>query len=461
MVQLMLLDNCTVVTMDSERRILRDAAIVVQGNSIAAVGKSSELRPLYPAEPVRDLRGWVVTPGLIDGHVHLPQAILRGCGDEVPLWVWMAERIFILEGAFTAEDARISMRLAALEMLKAGTTAFLETLILGRHALGDLAEAVLATGMRAVLPRAITDGGGYLDESPLSEGLNEAPEVAIADALALAKQYRGSERIRIWFGPRSTGGISEELLREVVGLARSEGLGLCQHYAMTARERDWIRARYGTGQAEFAERVGMLGPDVVLVHACALEPDDIALMRGTGTSVVHCPTGPAKMGSGVTPVHLLHSAGINITLGTDAAAANNGADLMRDLKWVGYLQKLRHADPTVTTCEDVFEMATLGGARALGLEAITGSIEPGKRADLIVIRTDGPNWTPDPYPISNIVYSTTGADVDTVMVDGDILMEGRQMTQLDEERILFEARSAAEALFERTGVRITGRWPVS
>ena len=130
---LMLLDNCTVVTMDAERRILRDAAIAIQGNSIAAVGKSSEIRPLYPDEPVRDLHGWVVTPGLVDGHVHLPQAILRGCGDEVPLWVWMTERIFILEGAFTAEDARISMRLAALEMLKAGTTAFLETLILGRH----------------------------------------------------------------------------------------------------------------------------------------------------------------------------------------------------------------------------------------------------------------------------------------------------------------------------------------
>jgi cytosine/adenosine deaminase-related metal-dependent hydrolase len=457
----MLLDNCTVVTMDAERRILRDAAIVVQGNSIAAVGKSSEIRPRFPEEPVRDLHGWVVTPGLVDGHIHLPQAILRGCGDEVPLWVWMTERIFILEGAFTAEDARISMRLAALEMLKAGTTAFLETLILGRHALDELAEAVEATGMRAALPRGITDGGGYLDESPLSKGLYEAPEEAIADALDVAKQYRDSERIRIWFGPRSTGGISEELLRELVTLARAEGLGLCQHYAMTVRERDWIRARYGVGQAEFAERVGMLGPDVVLVHACALEPDDIALMRGTGTSIVHCPTGPAKMGSGVTPVHLLHSAGINITLGTDAAAANNGADLMRDLKWVGYLQKLRHADPTVTTCEDVFEMATLGGARALGLEAITGSIEPGKRADLIVIRTDGPGWTPDPYPVSNIVYSTTGADVDTVMVDGDILMEGRQMTHLDEERILFEARSAAETLFERTGVRITGRWPVS
>ena len=217
-------------------------------------------------------------------------------------------------------------------------------------------------------------------------------------------------------------------MRELVGLARAEGLGPLPALRHDRAREGLDPERYGIGQAEFAERVGMLGPDVVLVHACVLDADDIALMRGTGTSVVHCPTGPAKMGSGVTPVHLLHSAGVNVSLGTDAAAANNGADLMRDLKWVGYLQKLRHADPTVTTCEDVFEMATLRGARALGLESITGSIEPGKRADLIVIRTDGPNWTPDPYPVSSIVYSSSGADVDTVMVDGDILMEGRQMT---------------------------------
>jgi cytosine/adenosine deaminase-related metal-dependent hydrolase len=456
-----LLDNCTVVTLDAERRVLRDAAIVVQGNSIAAVGKSRDVRPQYPDEPVRDLEGWVVTPGLVDGHVHLPQAILRGCGDEVPLWVWMRERIFILEGAFTAEDARVSMRLAALEMLKAGTTAFLETLILGRHKLDELAEAVLATGMRAVLPRGITDGGGYLDESPLDPGLYEDPDVAIADALEVGKAYRDSERIRIWFGPRSTGGVTEGLMKELVALARAEGVGLCQHYAMTVRERDWIRKKHGLNQGEFAERVGMVGPDVVLVHCSALDPEEIAPLQGTGTSVVHCPTGPAKMGSGVTPVHELHSAGINLSLGTDAAAANNGADLMRDLKWVGYLQKLRHHDPTVTTCEDVYEMATLGGAKALGMDAYTGSIEVGKRADLIVIRTDGPNWTPDPYPVSNLVYSTTGADVDTVMVDGEILMEGRRMTRLDEERILAEARAAIASLFDRTGVRITGRWPVT
>ena len=157
---------------------------------------------------MRDLHGWLVMPGLVDGHIHLPQAMLRGCADEVPLWVWMAERIFILEGNYTAADVQASTRLAALEMIKAGTTAFLETLILGRHDLTSLAEEVIAgAGCGPCSHAAITDGGGYLDESPLHPGLDEAPEEAIADALAVAKQYRGSEQSAIWFGPRSTGGM--------------------------------------------------------------------------------------------------------------------------------------------------------------------------------------------------------------------------------------------------------------
>jgi cytosine/adenosine deaminase-related metal-dependent hydrolase len=455
-----ILDNCTIVTMDEERRVIRDGAVAVIGSSIEAVGKSAEVRGRFPEARVRDLRGWVVMPGLVDGHVHLPQALLRGSGDEVPLWVWMADRIFILEGAFTAEDARIAARLAVLEMLQSGTTAFLETLILARHHLQELAEVIAETGIRAVLPRAVTDGGGYLAEAPLNPGLDEAPEEAIADALAAAASWRDSDRIRIWFGPRSTGGCSERLIRQLVELARSEGIGLCQHYAMTDRERNYIRSRYGCSQSGFLERVGMLGKDVVLVHCCALEDEDIARLSGTGTSVVHCPTGPAKMGSGVTPVHKLLSAGVNVALGTDAAAANNGADLIRDLKWVGYLQKLAHADPTVTTREAILEMATRGGARATGLDHLIGSIEVGKRADVIVIRTDGVSWTPEFDVISNLVYATTGADVDTVMIDGEVLMEGREMKRLDEERILSDARRAAADLLERTRLEIPTTWPV-
>lgn len=457
----MVFDNCTVITMDPERRIITDAALVTDGDSIAAVGKSAAVRAAHPDDAVRDLHGWLVLPGLVDGHVHLPQAMLRGSADEVPLWVWMAERIFILEGNYTPADVQASTRLALVEMIKAGTTAFLETLILGRHDLSSLVEVIAESGIRAVLPRAITDGGGYLDESPLHPGLDEPHPEAIEDALAVAKQVSGSEHVRIWLGPRSTGGCSEGLLGELVALARREGMGLCQHYAMTDREQRYIAARYGCGQVEFLERLGMVGADVVLVHCCALDADDVERLRGTGTSVVHCPTGPAKMGSGVTPVRALLEAGINVSLGTDAAAANNGADLIRDLKWVAYLQKLLQHDPTVVTAEQVLEMATIGGARALGLEHLSGSLEVGKRADFIVVRTDGPGWVPTLNPVANFVYSTTGADVDTVVVGGKVLMEARNLTTLDEERVLADARKAVVDLYRRTGVATPSSWPLS
>jgi len=455
-----ILDNCTAVTLGPRREIVTDAAVAVVGTTIEAVGKSADVRRRFPDEPVRDLHGWVVMPGLVDGHFHLPQTLLRGAADELPIPRWMADRIFPLEGAFTPEDARASARLAVLEMLKAGTTAFLETLILGRHGLGELSEAIAETGIRAVLPRGITDGGGYLDSAPLHGGLEESPDDALADALAAAERWRGSDRIRIWLGPRSTGGCSEPLLRRLVETARAEGMGLCQHYAQSAREPGFIRERFGASQGEFLERLGMLGPDVVLLHCTALEPDDIETLRGTGTHVVHCPTGPAKVGNAVTPVHELLESGVNVSIGSDGAPANNGCDIIRDLKWVGYLQKLRRRDATVVPAERVLEMATLGGARALGLGEITGSLEPGKRADLIVIRTDGPHWTPNLNWVSNLVYASSGADVDTVIVDGEVLMEDRVMTKLDEERIIAEARERSAGLFERAGVEVPRPWPV-
>jgi cytosine/adenosine deaminase-related metal-dependent hydrolase len=454
-------DNCTVITVDRGRRIITGAAVAVEGDSIAMVGKSGLVRAAYPAAPVRDLHGWLLLPGLVDGHVHLPQAMLRGSGDEVPLWIWMAKRIFILEGNYTPADVRASTRLAIVEMIKAGTTAFLETLILGRHDLSSLAGMISETGIRAVLPRAVTDGGGYLDESPLHPGLDEAPEEAIADALAVAKELGDSELVRVWLGPRSTGGVTEGLLREVVALARREDMGLCQHYAMTDREQAYIRERFGAGQVEFLERIEMVGKDVVLVHCCVLDADDIGRLSGTGTSIVHCPTGPAKMGSGVTPVRALLDAGVNVALGTDAAAANNGADLLRDLKWVAYLQKLIEREPTVVTAENVLEMATIGGAKALGIDDLIGSIEAGKRADFIVVSTDGPHWVPTFNPVANFVYAGTGADVDTVVVAGRVLMEGRVLTTLDEERVLAEARAAVDDLYTRTGVERPAVWPVS
>jgi cytosine/adenosine deaminase-related metal-dependent hydrolase len=453
-------DDCTVVTMDQRRRILRGAAVAVVGSSIAAVGDRATVRAQYPDEPVKDLHGWLLMPGLVDGHVHLPQALLRGAADELPLHQWMSSRIFVLEGSFTPADARAAARLAIVEMLKAGTTTFLETLVLGRHAIGELAEVVAATGIRAVLPRAVGDGGGYLDEAPLHDGLREPPDVAMAEAVEVAATWQDSEQIRIWLGPRSTGGCPEPLLREVVETARANGMGLCQHYAMTDRELAYLRKNFDTTPGEYLQRVGLLGTDVVLAHCSGLPAEEIPALTGSGTSVVHCPTGPAKMGSGITPVRELLDADVNVALGTDANAANNGADLIRDFKWVSYLQKLVHHDPTVVPAEAVLEMATLGGARALSMDHLIGSIEAGKRADFIVLRTDGPHWTPADYPVSNLVYSASGADVDTVVIDGDVVMEGRRLVHIDEEEVLREAAEHTTNLYTQTGLEVRKLWPM-
>ncbi len=457
----MILDNCTVITMDGERRVITEAAIVIEGTSIAAVGKSEGVRAEFGGHEIRDLNGWIVLPGLIDGHMHLPQMLLRGAADELPLHRWMAERIFVLEGNFTPDDARISTRLAALEMLKAGTTTFLETLVLGRHSLPKLCEVIVDTGLRAVLPRGVGDGGGYLDDAPLHPGLQEPPDVALDEAVAVAAEWKGSDRIRIWMGPRSTGGCVEDLLRRTVEIARSEGMGICHHYAMTDREIAYLKREFGATPTEYLERVGMLADDVVLAHCSGLPSDQAARLEGSGVSVIHCPTGPAKMGSGVTPVRELLDAGVNVGLGSDGGPANNTADLIRDFKWVAYLQKLRHHDPTVVPSESVLEMATIGGAKAIGMDDLIGSIEPGKRADMIVVRTEGPHWTPSLDPVSSLVYVGSGADVDTVIVNGQVLMEGRKMKFLDEDEILQEARDASERLYATTGLEAPRRWEVT
>lgn len=457
----MIFDNCTVITMDPERRIVTDAAVAVEGNSIVGVGKAADVRAAHPDDEIRDLHGWVLLPGMVDGHVHLPQQLMRGAGDDVPMWVWMVDRIFPQEGIFTPEDARVAARLAVLEMLKSGTTLFSETLVLGRHGLPALAETIDQMGIRAVLPRAVADGAGYLRESPLHEGLKEPADESIAETTREARRWRESERIHIWFGPRSTGGCSEQLLRTVVASARAEGIGIAHHYAMNAREVAYIREEFGCTPGEFLERIGMLGPDVVLSHCTAFDGDDIAIVRGTGTTVVHCPSAPAKVGSWLTPVPELLDAGVNVALGTDAAAANNKLDMIRDLRWVGYLQKLHHHDATLVPRESILEMATLGGARAFGLEHLIGSIEVGKRADFVVVRTDGVHWTPSFNPVSNLVYASGGSDVDLVVVDGRVLVDGGRLVAEDEAAILEDARERAANLLERSGVRIPEPWPIA
>ncbi len=459
----MILDNATVVTVDERRRIFVRGAVAIDGNRIAAVGPSHVVRARFPDDPaVVDQRGNLVLPGFVDGHVHLPQSLLRGCSDDIPLATMLAGRVWPLQGHFTPEDARIAVQVAALEMLKCGTTTFLETLVAERYHFESLIDCVAATRMRAVLPRVVMDQALYSDDaSSLHPGMREDPETGVREALAMAEQWAGSDQIKIWFGPRSTGGCSEDLLKRLADLARKHGIGICLHYAQgDGQEREYIRSRYGCGLGEFLHRVGIVGPHVVLVHCVHLGPEDIDLLRDTGTSIVHCPSPASKYGMGIAPIPEMLAAGLNVALGCDSSCSNNSRDMIRDMKLASYLQKARLRNPTVMPAETMLEMATVNGARAIGMSHLIGSLEEGKRADLIVVNVDQPHWIPLLNPVSNLVFAGTGADVETVIIDGRTVMEKRQVKTIDEERVLWEARRRIERLYARSGVTVPQRWPV-
>jgi cytosine/adenosine deaminase-related metal-dependent hydrolase len=254
-------------------------------------------------------------------------------------------------------------------------------------------------------------------------------------------------------------GASEGLLRQVVEVARERNRRITMHLGEEESRVRYIEDHHQASPVAFCDGIGMLGPNVLLAHCVNIaDPAQIARLAETGTHVVHCPAANAKMGMGVAPIPDFLTAGVNVCVGTDSGPANNCYDLLRDLRWAACLHKAVRRDPTVVPAGTVVEMATLNGARAMGLESEIGSIEVGKRADFIVIDIDKPHFIPAPDPVSAIVYCATGADVDTVVIDGQVVMRGREVLTLDEQRILRVARSRASDLYARAGVSEFSRW---
>ncbi len=460
----MLYTNATVITMDAHRRVLDHGALLVDDDRIAAVGPAAELETRYPHAPRRDLRRMVVMPGLVNTHVHLSQCLIRGIGDDLALKPWLLERIWPAVGSYTEEDHRTSAELCLLELMKSGTTTFLETFLEGNHSFDSVVEAVVRSGMRAGIARCVMDidaftGGG----GEMHPGLVESREESIAGALALDDRWTGAGdgRIQIWFGPRPPGGTSESLLREMMQLARSRRMPVNMHLAEDLGRVAYIRDTFdGASPVELCERVGMLGPDVLLVHCVNITDDaDIATIAATGTHVSHNPASNSKLGMGVAPLRRWLDAGVNVALGTDGGPCNNTYDLMRDFRWVSYLHKAVEQDATLVPAELVLEMATLHGAAALGLQEEIGSLEVGKKADFIAIDLDQPHFVLAPDVVSAIAWCALGSDVHTVVINGQVTVEGGTCTTLPEQEVLPRARAQAAAVLERAGITITPTWP--
>jgi 5-methylthioadenosine/S-adenosylhomocysteine deaminase len=418
------------------------ADVTVRDGRIQAVGRTDR-RADREATPVsvRDCRGCLVMPGLIQAHVHLCQTLFRGLADDLRLEDWLVRRIWPLEAAHTEESVYWSAMLGAAELLLGGTTAILDMETV-RHT-GAAFQALERIGIRAAAGKCLMDA--HLEGAPLE--LTESTDAALADAEALARHWHGSAggRLRVCFAPRFVPSCSGPLLRAASDLAERFDAPLHTHAAETIVERETVLRTTGLGEIAYLDSVGISGPRAALAHCVWVDAHETARLARQGTSVVHCPSSNLKLASGVAKIPELLAAGCRVAIGADGAPCNNRLDVFAEMRLAALIQKPRLGADALPAAQ-VLELATLGGARALGLEREIGSIAPGKRADLAVLDLREPHLHPGTGdPVSLLVYAARASDVRDVFVDGRPMVLGHELLTAPIEEIVREAdRCAAE-----------------
>ena len=423
--------NGLVVTMDSVMTIIEDGSVVVAGGEIVAVGLSATMKERYTAARSIDAAGKLVMPGLVNTHTHAAMTIFRGMADDVPLDTWLTNYIWPAEAKFiTAGSVRIGANLALAEMIRSGTTTFSDMYFFA----DELAQAAKKTGVRAVVGEAVLD-------FPTPD--SKSPKESLAVIEKLASKWKNDPLITIAVAPHSPYTCSPETLKASKKLADAQGLPLSIHVSETRKEVSDVIAKHGEPPFEYLDRLGFFGGTVIVAHAVYPSPKEIKLMAKKQVGVAHNPVSNMKLASGVAPVPDMLQAGIAVGLGTDGAASNNNLSMFKEMNAAALLQKVSQLEPTAMNARDTVKAATIGGAKVLGLEKRIGSLEKGKRADLILIDLNRPHLVPLYNAYSLLVYATSGADVETVIIDGRIVMQNRKLLTLDEESVLQEARKLA------------------
>lgn len=425
----LLITGATIVTMDADRRIIQNGEIAVRGDAILALGAA----PLFPkgvnAKQTINAAGHLVLPGFINGHTHVPMTLLRGLKDDVTLDVWLKNYIFPAEAKnVTEEFVRWGTRLAAAEMIRSGVTTFADMYYFE----DAIAEETKAAGMRAIL------GESWLD-FPVPDNKSEAEAAAYTEKFL--KRWQGDPLIHAAVAPHSIYLCSEKTLHDVQALAQKYHAPILIHVAEIKKELDDSLAQNGATPVQYMNRIGFLGPDVVAAHCVWLDDTDRKLLAEKGVGCVHNPSSNMMLASGVAPVVEERAAGIAVGLGTDGpSGSNNDLDLMEEIDLAAKLQKISKMDPRALGAKSVVEMATIEGAKAVHLEKEIGSLEPGKKADLILINLAEPNAVPMYDVYSQLAYALKASDVDTVIIGGRVVMRDRKLLTLREPEILAKAR---------------------
>ncbi len=439
----LLITGGLVVTMDDGWTVVQDGAVAIHEGEILAVGAASELRAAFQPADLIDAAGHAVIPGLINCHTHAPMTLFRGLADDLPLETWLHEHIWPAEAwAVKPEMVHWGTLLAAAEMIRSGTTLFTDMYFFE----DEIGQAAKQAGVRAVLGEALVD-------FPSPNSKSSADALAYTEELLL--KWQGDPLVQVSVQPHSPYAASAALLTRSKELAHRYGAVYLTHCSETAGEVIESRSKHGRTPPGYLDDLGLLDSKTVFAHGVHLDDDDIDLLARRGTGVVHCPQSNLKLASGAARLPDLLAAGVRVGLGTDGAASNNDLDMWGEMNSAAMLHKLVNNDPTAADARTVIRLATRGGAALMGMEERIGSLEPGKRADLVLIDLEQPHLVPLYDIYSHLAYAVNKADVTTVMVDGRVVMRDRQLLTINLDELLARARSIAAEI----GPRFAGRAP--
>ncbi len=421
----MIIRNGTIMTMDHYGTMIEHGLVCISGDTIVHVGTDDDTS--FVATKTIDALGGLILPGLINGHTHAAMSLFRGLADDLPLMEWLNNYIFPAESRMDSGFVHTGAVLACAEMILSGTTMFCDMYLFE----DEVARAAKEAGMRCLVGEVLYDFPSP-NYGPVEKGLEYTRR--------LIKKWQDDPLVNIAVEPHSLFTCSPELLISANEIAISNKAPLIIHVAETSNELSQIQEKYGCRPVEHLQSIGLLGPHIIAVHCVHVSDYDIRLLARHGVKVIHNPESNMKLASGICPVPELLEEGVIVGLGTDGCASNNNLDLFTEIDMAAKLHKVKAMDPTVMDAITVLKMATIEGARALGMDEMIGSIEVGKRADMIVLNPSGPHLVPMYNPYSNIVYSATGGDVSHSIINGRLVMEERRLLTLDLEKVLSDAK---------------------
>jgi len=436
----LLITNGIVVTVDGSRHIYNPGAVAIQGTDIVAVGPSADVAARVRASQQIDATGSVVIPGLINTHTHAPMVLYRGLADDLALQEWLEKYIFPAEAkTVSPQMVRIGTQLAAAEMIESGTTTYADMYYFEE----EIARATKAAGLRGVLGQTII-------QFPVADA--KTPDEGLARAEAFIKEFANDSLIVPAVAPHAPYTNDAKTLQASRALATKYNVPVIIHISETSEEvSNSQTAHNGMTPVAYLDSLGFFGPRTLAAHMVWPTAADIAILKARGVAVSHNPESNMKLASGIAPVPQMLAAGVVVGLGTDGAASNNDLDMFEAMREAAFLHKVSTKDPRAIPAATALEMATINGARAVGLEKLIGSLEEGKRADVVIVGMSSARQTPLYDPVSHLVYASRGDDVRTVIVNGKILMRDRKLLTLNEAAVLAEARTFAQSVRAAVG----------